>query len=52
MKPVVHALLAFTIGIRGELAPLALIRKISSANARWGSPRIVGELKKLGIKVA
>jgi hypothetical protein len=29
----------------------ALIRKISSANARWGSPRIVGELKKLGIEV-
>jgi len=31
---------------------IALIRKISSANARWGSPRIVGELKKLGIDVA
>lgn len=30
---------------------IALIRKISSANARWGSPRIVGELKKLGIEV-
>jgi putative transposase len=31
---------------------IALIRKISSANARWGSPRIGGELKKLGIEVA
>jgi hypothetical protein len=31
---------------------IALIRKISSANAHWGSSRIVGKLKKLGIKVA
>ena len=30
---------------------ITLIRKISSANARWGSPRIVGELRKLGIEV-
>ena len=29
-----------------------LIRKISEANTGWGSPRIVGELRKLGIKVA
>ena len=29
-----------------------LIREMSSANARWGSPRIVGELAKLGIHVA
>lgn len=29
-----------------------LIRKMSSANPRWGSPRIVGELAKLGIHVA
>ena len=29
-----------------------LIRRISRANADWGSPRIVGELGKLGIKVA
>src|SRR2546422_4917939 len=29
-----------------------LIRKISSANPLWGTPRIVGELAKLGIKVA
>ena len=29
-----------------------LIRKISSANPGWGSPRIVGELGKLGIEVA
>ncbi len=29
-----------------------LIRKMSSANPRWGSPRIVGELAKLGIRVA
>ncbi len=28
-----------------------LIREMSSANARWGSPRIVGELAKLGIHV-
>jgi plastocyanin len=26
----------------------ALIRKISEANVGWGSPRIVGELRKLG----
>ena len=29
-----------------------LIRKMSAANVRWGSPRIVGELRKLGIEVA
>jgi putative transposase len=29
----------------------ALIRKISVANPSWGSPRIVGELRKLGIDV-
>jgi putative transposase len=29
-----------------------LIRTISSANPLWGTPRIVGELGKLGIKVA
>lgn len=29
-----------------------LIRKISGANPLWGTPRIVGELGKLGIKVA
>ena len=29
-----------------------LIRTISSANSLWGTPRIVGELGKLGIKVA
>jgi putative transposase len=29
-----------------------LIRKISGANPLWGTPRIVGELAKLGIKVA
>jgi len=29
-----------------------LIRRISKANSGWGSPRIVGELRKLGIKVA
>ena len=29
-----------------------LIRKISAANPGWGSPRIVGELGKLGIEVA
>src|SRR5207244_6101219 len=29
-----------------------LIRKISTANPLWGTPRIVGELAKLGIKVA
>ena len=29
-----------------------LIRRISKANPGWGSPRIVGELRKLGIKVA
>ncbi len=29
-----------------------LIRKISAANTTWGSPRIVGELRKLGIDVA
>ena len=29
-----------------------LIRKLSSANIGWGVPRIVGELRKLGIEVA
>jgi putative transposase len=29
-----------------------LIRELSAANPRWGSPRIVGELRKLGIAVA
>ena len=29
-----------------------LIRKLSGANPLWGTPRIVGELGKLGIKVA
>jgi len=29
-----------------------LIRKMSTANPGWGSPRIVGELAKLGIRVA
>lgn len=29
-----------------------LIRKMSQANPTWGSPRIVGELRKLGIEVA
>ena len=33
-----------------ELRPL--IREISTANPRWGSPRILGELRKLGIAVA
>ncbi|HSB81080.1 MAG TPA: integrase core domain-containing protein [Candidatus Methylomirabilis sp.] len=28
-----------------------LIREISAANPRWGSPRILGELRKLGIPV-
>jgi hypothetical protein len=30
----------------------ALIHKISAANPRWGAPRIVGELRKLGVEVA
>ncbi len=30
----------------------ALIREISAANPRWGSPRILGELRKVGIAVA
>jgi putative transposase len=30
----------------------ALIRKLSTANPMWGSPRIVGELRKLGIEIA
>ena len=30
----------------------ALIREISAANPYWGSPRILGELRKLGIAVA
>ena len=29
-----------------------LIRDIATANPRWGSPRILGELRKLGIAVA
>jgi hypothetical protein len=29
-----------------------LIRKMSVANVGWGSPRIVGELRKLGIDIA
>jgi len=29
-----------------------LIRRMSQANPMWGSPRIVGELKKLGMEVA
>jgi putative transposase len=29
-----------------------LIRKMSDANPTWGSPRVVGELRKLGIEVA
>ena len=29
-----------------------LIRELSAANPRWGSPRILGELRKLGIPVA
>jgi transposase InsO family protein len=29
-----------------------LIRRISKANPGWGSPRIIGELRKLGIDVA
>ena len=29
-----------------------LIREISAANPRWGSPRMLGELRKLGIPVA
>jgi transposase InsO family protein len=29
-----------------------LIRKMSDANPTWGSPRIVGELRELGIEVA
>ena len=29
-----------------------LIRRMSEANPMWGSPRIVGELSKLGIEVA
>jgi hypothetical protein len=29
-----------------------LVREISAANPRWGSPRILGELRKLGIAVA
>jgi hypothetical protein len=29
-----------------------LVRKISAANPTWGSPRIMGELRKLGIAVA
>jgi putative transposase len=37
---------------RGGQALQELIRRMSSANAGWGSPRIVGELAKLGIRVA
>ncbi len=43
-------------GKRGR-PPLAeeirdLIRTMSAANPTWGSPRIVGELRKLGLEVA
>lgn len=31
---------------------IKLIRTMSAANVSWGSPRIVGELRKLGIDVA
>jgi putative transposase len=31
---------------------ITLIRTMSSANPCWGSPRILGELQKLGIKIA
>jgi putative transposase len=31
---------------------IELIRTMSAANVSWGSPRIVGELRKLGINVA
>jgi len=39
---------------RPRIAPelRELIRRISRANSAWGSPRIVGELAKLGIVVA
>lgn len=30
----------------------ALIRRMSTANVLWGAPRIVGELRKLGIELA
>jgi len=42
-----------TLG-RPSVAPeiRALVRKISAANPTWGSPRIRGELRKLGIEVA
>ena len=29
-----------------------LVRKMANANATWGSPRIHGELLKLGIKIS
>ena len=38
------------VGISKEIRDL--IRKISAANPAWGSPCSVGELGKLGIKVA
>src|SRR5262249_41045469 len=31
---------------------MSLIRDMSGANPTWGSPRIIGELRKLGIEVA
>jgi putative transposase len=39
---------------RSTIAPelRALIRDVSRANPPWGSPRILGELRKLGIAVA
>ena len=45
-------------GTRGSGRPTAapevreLIRRMSEANPTWGSPRILGELRKLGIDVA
>jgi hypothetical protein len=41
---------AQTTGLRGS--SVLLIRRILRANPTWGSPRIVGELGKLGIVVA
>lgn len=36
--------------VRQEVSPLS--RDISTANPRWGSPRMLGELRTLGITVA